>query len=359
MRVASAALLALVAPSAMGLTMTSTCGRRATPPRMAALSKGDAVTVVGAGSVSLLAAKLAALRGFETTCAVPDTELKQSKSLVYTDTTPEGSIPLTVRDLGSSGALATGPPRPCPADLVAALDPPQFMAISGPSASEEVVEACTSATKGLIIAFDTEQTMPQAALNIFMPEGGNLKRVAAMSRYLNGGGMGFFASAAKAAANAEIWAASGDAVARYKAMESQVSSRAAALGAEHTFIRAGTLKGGGIGSSDSGGSGDPSFLAPGVYNIGQQDVVNWRMLFDCDNLGAKLVRGDTLPGPGFTAALTATGAGDGDSGRGAVAAALVASLLAPEAANTDFSVGSVPASVAPTPDEWAAMFKAA
>ena len=29
-----------------------------------------------------------------------------------------------------------------------------------------------------------------------------------------------------------------------------------------------------------------------------QDVVNWRMLFDCDTLGVVLKRGDVLPGPG-------------------------------------------------------------
>ena len=29
-----------------------------------------------------------------------------------------------------------------------------------------------------------------------------------------------------------------------------------------------------------------------------QDVVNWRMLFDCDTLGVVLKKGDVLPGPG-------------------------------------------------------------
>ena len=50
--------------------------------------------------------------------------------------------------------------------------------------------------------------------------------------------------AAKAGANGEIWAASGDAVKLYKDMEQLVTARAAKLEAEHTVIRAGTLKGG-------------------------------------------------------------------------------------------------------------------
>ena len=70
-------------------------------------------------------------------------------------------------------------------------------------------------------------------------------------------------------------------------------------------------------------------------------LVHRRLLYDCSALKVKLVRGDTLPGPGFTAALTATDkVGAGDSHRGAVAAALVEALRSPDAANRDYSVAA-------------------
>ena len=58
--------------------------------------------------------------------------------------------------------------------------------------------------------------------------------------------------------------------------------------------------------ANSQGNGEPSFLDPQFYKRGVQDVANWRLLFDCSALGVKLTRGDTLPGPGFTAVFTAT-----------------------------------------------------
>ena len=57
--------------------------------------------------------------------------------------------------------------------------------------------------------------------------------------------MGFFASAAKTAANKDVWAANAQAVASYKAMEAEVARMSGAAGVEWTVIRAGTLKGGG------------------------------------------------------------------------------------------------------------------
>ena len=67
-----------------------------------------------------------------------------------------------------------------------------------------------------------------------------------MSRYLNGEGMGFFASAANHTKTAA-------AVASYKAMEAEVARMSGAAGVEWTVIRAGTLKGGGSGCSGENG----------------------------------------------------------------------------------------------------------
>ena len=159
----------------------------------------------------------------------------------------------------------------------------------------------------------------EQALKVFIPDGREtkLKRCSLMSRYLNGAGMGFFPAAAKAAANGEVWAGDQSAVAEYKTMERLVGARCKDKGVGCTVIRAGTLKGGACGDATVGGDGEPSFLNPLFYNYGQQDVVNWRLLYDCAALGVELSKGDTLPGPGFKAALTATSpeGGDGDSHR--------------------------------------------
>ena len=74
---------------------------------------------------------------------------------------------------------------------------------------------------------------------------------------------------------------------------------------------------------------------------------------DCEALGVVLSRGDTLPGPGLSAALTATTPiGPGDSHRGAVASALVSSLCSKATCNMDFSVCSVPSRIFPSTEEW-------
>lgn len=266
----------------------------------------------------------------------PD-ECNQGPSLVYDSRVAKGSIPLT------------------------------FMPIAGPEANEKAIEALAAQAEGVIFAIDSEKTFGAPVIDTFIKPGGALKRVAVMSRYLNGDGMGFFASSAKAAANRDIWAG-GKAVDDYRAMEQTIATKCAAAGAEYTVIRAGTLKGGASGSSltdvdaDTEGEagGEPSFLNPYFYKMGQQDVVNWRLIFDCDNLGVNFVKGDTLPGPGNGAVFTATvKLGQGDSNRGAVATALVEALRAPEAANCDFSVGATQGRTFPSETEWAALFKQA
>jgi len=104
--------------------------------------------------------------------------------------------------------------------------------------------------------------------------------------------------------------------------------------------------------------GEASFLNPAFYNLGQQDVVNWRLLYDCSMLGVALERGDSMPGPGVMAATTATtnDSGQGDSHRGAVASALVEALSSPAAANRDFSVGARKARSFPDAKEWQDLF---
>ena len=55
-------------------------------------------------------------------------------------------------------------------------------------------------------------------------------------------------------------------------MEKEVTARARGVGADCTVIRAGTLKGGASGSANAedGGGGEPSFLNPEFYTLGNQ-----------------------------------------------------------------------------------------
>ena len=298
---------------------------------MALLAPGAKVAVVGGGAVQILSARLAALRGFETTIALPETEMATAKRLMFDDAHPEGSLPL------------------------------KCLSITGESASSEDIEACVAGMEGLIIAFDNEGAfMPPSALKIFT-DGSNLKHISLMSRTLNGGGMGFFPNAAKMAANAEIWAGTDALVAQFKKQDAEIRARASEIGASCTIIRAGTLKGGA--SADAAiddGNGEADFLNPYFYTMGQQDVVNWRLLFDCSALGVEMMKGDTMQGPGFQAAMTATSLGAGDSHRGAVASALVEAMRVQAAQDGgDFSVASVKGEAFPEPDAFAKMFASA
>jgi hypothetical protein len=297
--------------------------QRAPEARMATLEPGAKVLVTGKGPVMLLAAKLAAVQGFEVCCLL-GTEPKMAEDLIG-----DPSLPLTL------------------------------LPVQGGSADPVAVEAAVKSASGLIIAFDGEEVLSDAALDIFMPKDGtNFKHVSLLSRHLNGEGMGFFAKAAKVAANAEIWAAPEPVVEGFRSMELTVRARAKEVGATSTVIRAGTLKGGGSGDT-ANGSGDPSLLVGEVfYKLGQQDVVNWRMLFDCDTLGVVLKKGDVLPGPGFKAAFGATSpeACEGDSGRGGVANALVEALRCEAAAESDFGVATASGRASPSPEEWKQLF---
>lgn len=303
---------------------------------MAALSPGSNVVVVGGGPIQALTGRISALRGFKTTLAVPGEQIAMFRSLVYDKAHPEGSYPLTL------------------------------LPISGEEANDAAIDECVASINGLVVAFDDERNfMPEAALRVFSG-GDNLQHVSLMSRSLNGEGMGFFANAAKTAANREIWAASAPLVDQLKKQEATFREMTKAKDATLTVVRAGTLKGGGSADSnldnlEKPGGGEPDFLDTYFYSLGQQDAVNWRLLYDCSALAVELTRGDTMPGPGFKAALTACSAegGDGDSHRGAVATALVEALRQPKAAGAEFSVASKKGEKFPSEAEWAAMFERA
>ena len=165
-------LACLAMADALAVAHRATLARpRAPTTRMSALASGDDVIVLGGGPVMLLAAKLAALRGFSTTIAATPDDLGRVDEFLYDSKTTKDSLP-----------VATLP-------------------ISGPDADGPKIDACAEAASGLIVAFDAETVINEGALKVFMREGAKLKRAVVMSRYLNGAGMGFFATAAKKAAN--------------------------------------------------------------------------------------------------------------------------------------------------------------
>ena len=295
---------------------------------MGSLPAGAKVLVSGGGPLMLLTAKIAALRGFDVTAAVTPGDLELGPRLVEE----------------SAGV--------------------KYIQITGEGADGAAIDAKINEAQGLLLAIDSEASVPDSVIRVFVnPEAApNLAHVGVMSRYLNGKGMGFIASTAKAAGNVDVWDGNGKAVAAYKQMEATVKERCAACGATWTIVRAGTLKGGASGAVKlDGGSGCADYLEPAFYKIGNQDLANWRMLYDIDAQGVVLEKGDGMAGPGFTAALTATATepGGGDSGRGGVANALVESLRVAAADNADFSIGGAKAAAPPTPADWAALYAGA
>ena len=150
-----------------------------------ALSPGDNVLVLGKGPVMLLAAKLAALRGYDTTCAIAADygDAKDAKRLIF-GSEPDDSFRLSER-------LTLLPASPS----TAGFDP-------------NMARAAIASADGVIVAFDDDVTADASILNTWIPaDRSRAKHISFMSRYLNGAGMGFTVNAAKMAANPEIWAA--------------------------------------------------------------------------------------------------------------------------------------------------------
>jgi hypothetical protein len=296
---------------------------------MSTIPDGANVVVFGNGAMECLTGRLAAVRGFKVTQLVAG-DLNEAKSLCFDETYhPEGSIPL------------------------------KLVPLTGPEATNEPIDEAVMNADALIVTFDDQRSvLSEKQLNVIMPTDSKIKHISLMSRYLNGAGMGFFANAAQATNNPDVWALNDRYKEAYKKMEDVVRKRAEDCGATFSIIRAGTLKGGALGDKDEEG-GEKSFLNRAYYDMGIKDAVNWRLLFDMNGLGVEISKGDTLPGPGFTAALTARSEiGDGDAHRGAVAAALVESLRTPSAHGTDWSVKAIEARDFPSAEEIQAMFKA-
>ena len=298
------------------------------------------MTVIGRGYVSLLVAKLAALRGYSTNYICPPNEEETVRSLLGED--PATSIP------------------------------PNMQLV--PAADTDALEKAASEMNAMLIAVDDTSTLDVGVIDYLLNAdlAKNCKRVVAMSRNLNGKNMGFLVKASKATANREVWDNSNQK--DFENFEKAVKDACGKLDdCDWTVVRAGTLKGGACGEiklTDEDGTiieGEinpeysPQYLSRKFYELTKKDIVTWNLLFDCAVRGVKLSKGDVLPGPGGKAVFTATSAEvcDGDSSRAAVAEAMVRSLERPDCGNVDFGVATEAARLPPTEEEWASLFEGA
>jgi len=311
----------------LGTTRRTTAAPQ--PLSMAAVPAGGKVLVVGVGPVMLLAAKRAALEGYDT-YVVTGNKAGFYKELLYSDVWQGKELPnLTLLEQ-----------------------------ITGDGEAE--FDKLLQSVDGVIMAMDNDDAITEGLVDVVLPaEKTKVTRVVAMSRNLNGKGLGPLVIASKGAANREVWTCPPTTLAKLKAFEQSMQGKAAAIGADYVICRAGTLKGGGPGDVTNVEDGSGKFgLAKRFYKEGNQDIVNWRMLFDIETQGVVMKKGDTAEGPGFGGVFAATnpGVSAGDTGRVAMAGALVSALQVPEA-NFDCSVATAAARFPPEIDELSKMYK--
>eukprot|EP00986_Skeletonema_menzelii_P012380 scaffold6832_cov81-Skeletonema_menzelii.AAC.3 len=285
-------------------------------------SESTTVGTVGNGYIPILLAKLSALTHGNSWVICPSADMDMMKELAAMDAF--GELPKNL----------------------------EFV----PASDTDRVESLLRDTDALMIACDDVDSVvdPNVINYLLDPEKvNNLQRVVAMSRNLNGSGMGMLVSASRRAANAQVWDNSN--AAAYRSFEQNIKDASRKCGADWTIVRAGTLKGGACGEANL----YPQYLAESYYELTKNDIITWQLLFDCNIRGVKLQKGDVMPGPGVKAVFTATGSEqhEGDSSRGGVAEAMVRSLEIEDAANIDFGVGTLAAREIPTNEEWAQLFQ--
>jgi len=280
------------------------------------------VGVIGKGYVCTLTAKLAALSGYKTWMLHADDEEETIKKLINDKDT---SI---MKDL----------------ELIKASD-------------IELLETKLGKLEGLIIVTNNpDEPMEESVIQYIVDKCPSIRRIVLMSRNLNMKGMGFFVKASKIAANKEVWCPRDELVQKYKSLENLIQEVVANNESiSYTFIRAGTLKGGGCGREPS----YPKYLTNEFYTMTKNDIVSWQRLFDCETRNVRLFKGDSMPGPGKKAVFTATSYEecDGDTGRTAIAECMVRVLNRSEMHNVDFGVGSRKGDDIPTDSEWDDLFK--
>ena len=232
-----------------------------------------------------------------------------------------------------------------------------------PSSDTDRVDQLLSKTDAFLMATDdVDSVLDPSIINYLLDptKTKQLKRIVAMSRNLNGDGMGMFVTASKKAANAQVWDNSNKAA--YIEYENTIKQAAKNIGADYTIVRAGTLKGGSTGGrsdDDDDNRYYSQYLHESYYELTKNDLVTWQLLFDCNVRGVTLTKGDVQKGPGMQAVFTATGSEqhEGDTGRCGLAEAMVRSLEIEYAKNVDFGVGTVASREVPSEEEWHTLFR--
>lgn len=229
-----------------------------------------------------------------------------------------------------------------------------------PASNTDRVEELLSTTDAIFVASDDVDTVIDPSILNYLLDPNKctqLKRICAMSRNLNGSGMGMFVTASKKAANAQVWDNYNKNA--YIEYEKIIQDAASKCKADYTIVRAGTLKGGGPGdTSNEESTTYGQYLHESYYEATKTDIITWQLLFDCKVRGVKLTKGDILPGPGMKAVFCATGSEEhnGDSGRCGVAEAMVRSLELENCANVNFGVGTIAGREVPNEEEWKVLF---
>lgn len=162
-----------------------------------------------------------------------------------------------------------------------------------PASDTDRVEELLAETDAMLIATDDVDSVVDPSIIDYLldPEKvPKMKRVVAMSRNLNGAGMGMFVSASRRAANAQVW--DNDNKVAFGQYEQNIQNAAQKCGADWTIVRAGTLKGGASGENTE----YPQYLHNSYYEMTKSDIITWQLLFDCNVRGVKLARGDVMSG---------------------------------------------------------------
>ena len=293
------------------------------PLRMSAVCAPSKVLVVGGGPLAVLTAKTLSSRGYETL--------------------------LVTSEKGLSEELLSGPEE----SKVRLVDPALDEDVA-------VFEASVANCDALCVAYDSPRTLPAKLLDVVLPETSRVKRIALVSRHLNGEGQNPLVVASKAAANREVWALTNELKEAFSTFETLVRDKAEARGADIVTIRVGTLKGGGPGTSETqeewkNAKIDAETLSRAYYaKCIVKDLVNWQLLFDCGTQGLRLTPGDSAPGPGWRAVFTSTSpeAEAGDSGRVATAQAIARALAHPNAGGKSFGINTELSRLPPSNSQW-------
>ncbi len=322
--ISSAVLVGTVAGMAGAFQLSTRVTRASSTRRFATVQPTESSTIgtVGNGYLPILLAKLSALTHGNSWVVCPAADMDMMKQLAAMD--GFGKLPQNL----------------------------EFV----PASDTDRVESLLRDTDALMLACDyVDSVVDPNVINYLLDPAkvANLKRVVAMSRNLNGSGMGMLVSASRRAANAQVWDNSN--AAAYRSYEQSIKDATKKCGADWTIVRAGTLKGGACGESNL----YPQYLAESYYELTKNDIITWQLLFDCNIRGVKLQKGDVMSGPGIKAVFTAIGSEEheGDSSRSGVAEAMVRSLGIEGAANVDFGVGTVASREIPTNEEWAQLFQ--